>query len=75
MKTISRWLLVVIFLVIAIFINTGYADTSGVYENISWTLTDDGVLTISGNGQMPNFGWSASHPWGSNISSVIIAVQ
>lgn len=36
-------------------------------ENISWTLSDDGVLKITGSGDMPDF--NGSTPWqGSEIS-------
>ena len=43
--------------------------------NITWTLTDDGVLTISGTGAMADFTGEDPAPWRSNrsnISSVII---
>jgi len=30
-------------------------ETSGTHKNISWKLSDDGVLTITGEGAMPNF--------------------
>ena len=32
-------------------------------ENLTWTLTDDGTLTISGTGEMWNWGRSSSTPW------------
>ncbi len=43
-------------------------------ENVSWTLDDEGLLTISGTGEMGNFS-SSSVPWyssRSNIKSVFI---
>ena len=51
-----------------------WADTNGTLTNsISWTLTDEGVLTISGEGEMPDF-TSNSSPWynSENVTSVII---
>ena len=44
------------------------AESSGDDGNIHWTLSDDGVLTISGNGEMNDY----SQPWGNSITSVII---
>ena len=43
-------------------------------DNLTWTLTEDGTLTISGEGKMANFEVNAQ-PWydyRSNISAVII---
>ena len=49
--------------------NTGISGTTG---NLTWRLVD-GTLTISGNGDMPDYNYSSS-PWYSNkdIRSVII---
>ena len=41
---------------------------SGKTGNCTWTLDDDGVLIISGNGAMVN----SFSPWGKDIKSVII---
>ena len=39
------------------------AETGGFCgENMTWTLTDDGVLTISGSGQMKDYGYNDA-PW------------
>ncbi|MBQ6499508.1 MAG: leucine-rich repeat domain-containing protein, partial [Ruminococcus sp.] len=43
--------------------------SSGTTGDCTWTLDDNGVLTISGNGAM---GDDEPHPWGTNISKVII---
>ena len=43
--------------------------SSGTTGDCTWTLDDDGLLTISGNGAMGN---DEPHPWGTNISKVII---
>lgn len=44
--------------------------TSGVVENITWTL-DGTKLTISGNGNMPSF-YYTSVPWPTTITEVVI---
>ena len=41
-------------------------------DNLTWTLTKDGVLTISGNGDMEDFGYDAPLPW-YDIKTVIIS--
>lgn len=46
--------------------------SSGVTGECTWTLDDNGVLTISGNGAMESYSSSASLPWGTNIKSVVI---
>ena len=47
--------------------------SSGTTGECTWTLDDNGVLTISGNGEMRNYDdYYYTHPWGDNITSVII---
>ena len=44
-------------------------------ENLSWILTEDGVLRISGNGAMPDYSTSSVAPWYSKrtkITSVVV---
>ena len=44
-------------------------------ENLSWVLTEDGVLRISGNGAMPDYSTSSVAPWYSKrtkITSVVV---
>ena len=43
-------------------------------ENLTWTLDDAGVLTISGEGEMPNFKDEFTSPWARlrGIKSVVI---
>ena len=44
-------------------------------ENLSWILTEDGVLRISGNGAMPDYTGSSVAPWyskGTKITSVVV---
>ena len=47
------------------------AEGSGTYgANLKWHLTDDGVLTITGKGEM--YDYLNRIPWGSSIKRVII---
>ena len=45
--------------------------SSGTTGDCIWTLDDDGVLTISGNGAMEDYS-SYTGPWGRNITELII---
>ena len=38
-----------------------YSGTCG--NNLTWTLTEDSVLTISGTGEMDDYDWSRVPPW------------
>ena len=41
------------------------AETSGTCgPNLTWHLTDDGVLTITGKGEMYDYSYSNEAPWG-----------
>lgn len=48
---------------------------SGITGDCKWTLTNDGLLTISGNGKMGDYdSWSGeSAPWGNNIKTLIVS--
>ena len=48
-------------------------DQSGTAGNLSWSLTNAGVLTISGNGAIPDYSSDNLSPWNEyNVSTVII---
>ena len=50
-------------------------DASGTCgENLTWKLTDDGVLTISGTGAMWDYGTISETPWKSYRSSITCVV-
>ena len=72
-------------LILAILWSTGFAfsASSGTCgDDLTWTLDDDGVLTISGTGDMTNYSKSSSVPWyfytdylyngSSSITSIVI---
>ncbi len=46
------WCMVCVTLSIFIFDSSCLAETSGVDGSISWILSDDGVLTINGVGEV-----------------------
>ena len=45
--------------------------SSGTTGECTWTLSSDGVLTISGNGEMENYLYECG-PWGDQIIEVVI---
>ena len=43
---------------------SAYAEKSGTCgDNLQWKLTDEGVLTITGTGEMQDWHWSKPSPW------------
>ena len=44
-------------------------------DNVTWVLTDDGVLTISGTGAMADYSSASAAPWSSNASQIKSAVM
>ena len=45
-----------------------YSGTCG--NNLTWTLTEDSVLTISGTGEMDDYGWSREQPWIEHVKQI-----
>lgn len=64
---------IVPFSVTAADIQQSVGAASGTTGDCTWTITDDGVLTISGNGSMGNYDYYNIAPWRSyNAMEVII---
>ena len=81
MKKIAGQLAAAAILVAALLFvhEIAMAETSGTDGDIQWTLSNDGVLTISGNGYMKNYNpdnYGGDIPteasWGTGITKVII---
>ena len=81
MKTMQRWisaLLAICMIAVMIPVSVSAASSGTCGENLTWNLSDDGVLTISGNGPMENFnadGACDPAPWGihsSQIKTIVI---
>ena len=73
MKQLKRFLsgLLVLCLLVSMIPVTARAAESGTCgENLTWTISDDGVLTISGTGPMNDYGYSGG-PWGGFTSVVV----
>lgn len=78
MSTFKRWisLLLVLCLLLSVVPVTAHAiNASGTCgENLTWILSNDGVLTISGSGAMESYASSIDTPW-SKISDSIRTIQ
>ena len=73
MKQIKRFLsglLVLCLLVSMIPVTVRAAESGTCGDNLTWTLSDDGILTISGTGPMYDYGYSGG-PWG-RFTSVVV---
>ena len=63
--------ILLIALLMGLSANAEESGTCG--PNLKWHLTDDGVLTISGEGEMTDYSYSNRSPWyGQNIKRIII---
>lgn len=68
------WVLASLVLAGVLMCGVASAASSGTDGNITWTLSDDGVLTISGSGAMPNY--NGTEPWASrspHVTSIVIS--
>ena len=73
---ILRSLFVTLVLMAVFMLSRALAETSGTCgDNLTWVLDDDGLLTISGSGEMKDYDFDEDHyaPWyGKTIKEVII---
>jgi len=67
---------IILSMLFAMAVVPASAATSGTCgDNLTWTLDDEGTLTISGTGDMTNYSWASAPPWyslNSSIRTVII---
>ena len=64
MRKLSKIMfLVMVFMMISVLkVNAEQVDSGTCGENLTWTLDDKGVLVISGEGEMENYGdWNADN--------------
>ena len=66
----SVLLCLTVFASAASVIDSGYCGGEGDGTNLTWTLTDDGLLTIEGTGAMKNYSYNGA-PWYANRASVL----
>ena len=63
--------ILLIALLMGLSANAKSSGTCG--PNLKWLLTDDGVLTITGEGEMTDYSYSNRSPWyGQHIKRIII---
>ncbi|MBO4880280.1 MAG: hypothetical protein J5555_01195, partial [Firmicutes bacterium] len=73
-----------ILLILSLVLGSGqavqisYAEETGICgDDLTWTLSDDGILTISGTGEMDNYSDNREQPWykehvSNDIKTVVI---
>ena len=55
-------------------VDSGTCGAEGDGSNLTWTLDSEGVLTISGSGDMYDYGYGSSDaPWHGRVKSAVIA--
>ena len=57
---------IILFLAVCLISMASFAgiiDSGDINENITWTLDDEGTLTINGTGEMPNYTSGNRPPW------------
>lgn len=73
--------LVLTTILMVLFVSAALASESGTCGiDLTWTLDDNGLLTISGTGEMEDYYnkengvgvWVTTAPWGTNIQNVVI---
>ena len=73
MKKRYWFLILLIFIAASLTLSAGAETKSGACgDNLTWTLDDSGVLTISGTGKMSNYTRYKGAPWGKEISRLEI---
>lgn len=64
----------IVLFIFAFFVPSAFAENSGTCgDNLTWTLAEDGTLTISGTGEMYDYEIVDNlSPWGTEVKSVVI---
>ena len=75
-RTMKRFLLVMLgfMLALAFYCGAAAAQTSGTWGQLTWTLDDDGLLTISGAGDMADYTNTEAAPWDSDRESIMTVI-
>ena len=68
----KKWLIGIAVILSLVCCGLAMAETGGTDGNIIWTLSDSGLLTISGTGTMYDYSSSMCAPWGTTATRVVI---
>ena len=70
-NAMKKFLFIVLFLTVAL--TYALAQQSGSCgDNLTWTLDENGTLTISGTGEMDDYQYYECGPWGKEITQLIL---
>ncbi len=74
-----NWILMIIALVALLWCGAVFAEAAGTDGDIAWTLSNDGLLTISGSGAMKDYSMDfvngefiTSAHWGTGMTHVVV---
>ena len=69
-KNISIFL--ILCMLISLFPQIAYAETvtNTFGNNLTWTLDDEGTLTISGTGEIPDYTEKLAAPWDNKVNKI-----
>ena len=56
-------LILILIILIACSLSPAMAESGPCGENLTWALDEEGILTISGEGPMIEYGWDSPSPW------------
>ena len=60
------------FLILPLMAGAEIVDSGTCGDNLTWTLDDEGLLTISGTGRMIDYDYCGPGPWGASCTRIII---
>ena len=75
MKQKTMLLALLVLLALALPLTAGAESSGSCGDNVTWTLDDSGLLTISGTGPMDNYGWYGSPWYGSRASITTVQIE
>ena len=67
MKKISC---IAVILLLFLFVSAAYAENGTCGANVTWNLSDSGVLTLSGSGPMEEYSYTSTAPWHDYTDSI-----
>ena len=73
---IKNMIAILLLIMMPLIANAAVQANGKCGDNVTWSLTTDGVLTISGSGNMADYGSSDGTPWSNvrnSIKSVVVA--
>lgn len=71
-KQLGFWMILILCMAALPWMANAETKNGTCGKKLTWTLTDSGVLTISGSGAMEDYNLSSEKPWGNDVKQVEI---